>query len=126
MTSVVCFINNAIQVFVYNHRCHALDQFEINLWLNAEVLQKSIYQFYECLNVRFTHKTYSKNSAATVVISLMLKTGQRSYPWIVNRWKFLFQKKQLTDYYILILVCFPFGEFVDEVVNSHENYQGCR
>ena len=35
-----------------------------------------------------------------------------------------FQKKQLSDYFTIILLSFPLGGCVDEVVNSQANYQG--
>ena len=85
---------------------------------------KCIYKFYKCLNAQYTHKTDSQKSGATDV-ALMLKTSQRSYPWIFNKWQFLFRKTQL-DYYTIILVFFPLGEYLDEVVDSQTNYQGYR
>ena len=36
--------------------------------------------------------------------------------------KFLFKKKQISDYYSIIMVSFPLGGCVDEVVDSQANY----
>ena len=36
-----------------------------------------------------------------------------------------FQKKHLSDYYTIILVSFPLGPYVHEVVDSQANYQRC-
>ena len=37
-----------------------------------------------------------------------------------------FQEKLLSDYYTIIMVSFPLGGCVNEVVNSQVNYQGYR
>ena len=47
--------------------------------------------------------------------------AQQFDSWIFN--KVSFQKKQ-SDYYTIILVSFPLGECVDEVVDSQANYEG--
>ena len=44
-----------------------------SLSLNAEGLQRSIHQFYECLNVLFTQETDSQISGITVALFLCVK-----------------------------------------------------
>ena len=127
MTSIGSFINS---IYINNSNICI----EPQLWFSRLIKHKhvtkcwdfikSIYKFYKCLNARYTHKTDSQKSGATGV-ALMLKTSQRSYPWIFSKWQSLFRKTQL-DYYTIILVSFPLGEYADEVVDSQANYQGYR
>ena len=42
-------------------------------------------------------------------------------------WQFLFRKKkQIFDYYTIVLVSFPLGEYVDEIDDSQARYEGYR
>ena len=36
------------------------------------------------------------------------------------------KKKQLSDYYTIVLVSFPLGEYVDEIDDSEARYEGYR
>ena len=89
--------------------------------LDAEILQKSIYKFYKCLNAQFTHKTDLQNKVQQLcwfdVENIMLK-------FLISG-SFLSEKK-ISDYYTIILVSFPLGGYVDDIVDSQANSEGYR
>ena len=125
MTNVASFFNSTIHLFVQNHRYDALDSFAIDLQLNTEVSPISIYQFYKCLNARFTHKTDFQNSDTTFVLVWCLKQAKDLTLEFLISGSFLSEK---TTYWWLYynIVFFPLGSCEHEFIDSQANYQGCR
>ena len=80
----------------------------------------------QILNAWFTHKTDTKSSGTLVVFVWCLKQVKDLILEFSLSGSFFSEKKQLLGYYAIILVSFPLGGYVDEVVDSRANYQEYR
>ena len=73
-----------------------------------------------------THKTDSDNCGAAVALVWCLKQITDLILEFLISGSFFFRKKQLLDYYAIILVVFPLVGCVDEVVDTQVNDQRYR
>ena len=83
--------------------------------------KKSIYKFYKCLNTRFTPMTDSQKSWATVALVWCWKQVKDIILEFSISGSFFSEK---TTFWLL--VSFPLGWCVDEIVDGQANYQGSK
>ena len=92
--------------------------------VNAEVLQSSIYQFYQSLNAWFTHMTDFQNSDTAFVLESCLKqVKDLILEFSIIGSFFLVYHNWLVNYNVGF---FLLGACVDQFIDSQANYQGCR